>query len=222
VIILNRQKEARCVILSGGIMEDYDFHKGIVENAEMVICADGGGRYAQRLGIIPNLVLGDLDTITQVEIEDLKSKGVEFVKYPKEKDYTDTHIALLKALELGYKRIDMLACLGGRFDHALANVMLLALPEARELDIRIIDPFQEIFLIKAEMNIMGKKGETISLLPLSNIVSGISSSGLSYTVPGGTFRMGIPNGVSNVFSEDKAKITVEKGLLLGIRVKKEH
>lgn len=213
-------KKVKCVIISGGLMEDDHYHRKLIKGAEKVICADGGGRHAARLGVTPDFIVGDLDTLLSEEINEWKKAGVEFIKYPKAKDYTDTHLALLKALELGYKQIEMVACLGGRFDHSLANVMLLALPAVRMVDLRILDPIQEIFLVKPGMKLIGNKGETISLLPLSEEVTGIVTSGLLYEVPAGKFTMGVSNGISNVFSAEEIKIILEKGLLLGIRIRK--
>lgn len=209
----------KCVIIAGGDFENEDFHRQILRDAQMVICADGGVRHAKRLGIYPHLVLGDFDTLDEEEIMELKSRGIVLHKFPREKDYTDTHLCLLKALELGYQQIIMLGCLGGRFDHALANVMLLALPQVQQVDVRIIDPHQEIFLVKPETRLMGQKGDTLSLFPLTEEVSGISTEGLAYQVPGGKFVLGAGNGISNVFSEPEVKIAYEQGLLLGIRVR---
>jgi thiamine pyrophosphokinase len=146
---------------------------------------------------------------------------VKFIQYPQKKDYTDTYLALQKALELGYKRIEMLACLGGRLDHTLSNVMLLTLPQVRNLDIRILEPTQELFLVKSKMKIAGQKGDVVSLLPLSPEVTGITTTGLYYQVPQGIFTLGISNGVSNIFTENIVEISLEKGQLLAIHIKKE-
>lgn len=213
--------QPKCVIISGGQLADEAYHQQLLIEAELVICADHGARHALRLGITPHLVVGDLDSLAEEEIKELENRGVEFIKYPQKKDYTDTYLALQKALEFGYQRIELVACLGGRFDHALSNVMLLTLPQVREIDIRVVEPLQEIFLIKPGMKLWGQKGEVISLLPLSEEVTGITTSGLYYQVPGGKFTMGISNGVSNVFSDEVAVISLEKGLLLGIHIKKE-
>ncbi|MGI6144250.1 MAG: thiamine diphosphokinase [Clostridia bacterium] len=214
--------EAKCIIISGGLWEDDEYHRQVLQEAEMIICADSGAGYALRLGIIPNIVIGDLDSLAKNELAELQKQGVvEFIQYPQEKDYTDTHLALQKALELGYQRIEMLACLGGRFDHALSNVMLLTIPQVRDLDIRILEPTQELFLVKPKMKIAGKKGDVISLLPLSPEVTGITSTGLYYQVPQGMLTMGVSLGVSNVFTEDVIELSFEKGLLLAIHIKKE-
>lgn len=210
----------KCVIIAGGELADENFHRQLLQDAEMVICADGGVGHAKRLGITPHLVMGDLDSLQEEEIKELQSREINLCKFPREKDYTDTHLCLLKALDLGYQQIIMVGCLGGRFDHALANVMLLALPQAQQVDVRIIDPWQEIFLVKPEMSLTGQKGETLSLFPLTEEVTGISTSGLTYQVPGGQFVLGAGNGMSNVFCEQEVKIAYTQGLLLGIRVKK--
>ena len=212
----------KCIIISGGLWEDDEYHRQVLQEAEMIICADSGAGYALRWGILPNIVIGDLDSLEKNDLQELKKQEVvEFIQYPQKKDYTDTYLALQKALELGYKRIEMLACLGGRFDHALSNVMLLTIPQVRDIDIRILEPTQELFLVKPKMKIAGQKGDTISLLPLSLEVTGITTTGLSYQVPQGTFTMGISNGVSNVFTKNLVEISIEKGILLAIHIKKE-
>jgi thiamine pyrophosphokinase len=220
--VLKELNMPKCVIVSGGLLEDDVYHRQILQEAEMVICADSGARHALRLGITPNFVVGDLDSLAEAERKELKMRGVKFIKYPCEKDYADTFYALLKALELGYHQIVLVACLGERFDHALSNIMLLALPQVRNLDVRILEPYQEIFLVKPKMKIIGQKGETISLLPLSDEVTGITTSGLYYQVPEGKFTMGFPLGVSNVFIDEVVDLSLEKGLLLAIHVKKEE
>lgn len=207
----------RCAILAGGILEDKTFNRQVLSQIDFLICADGGARHAKDLGVKPQLIVGDLDTLSSQEVEDFRSKGVSIDQYPCEKDFTDTHIALLKALELGYRDITLLACLGGRCDHTIANIMLLALPETLHARVKIVDEHQEIFVIRDRKELNGKKGEIISLLPLSTEVTGITTKGLKYEVPGGTFQIGIPIGISNCFTQEKVVINVKEGLLLVIR-----
>ncbi len=212
-------EKKKCLIITGGDLNVDESIIDSVENADYIIAVDGGARYAAKLGMVPHLAIGDFDTLTLQEVGELERKGVVIERHPSNKDYTDTHLAVLKALEMGYRDILLVAALGSRFDHTLANVMLLVLPEAKEARIRIIDSIQEISLIRAKEKLNGKKGDIISLLPLSEKVRGISTSGLSYQVPEGQFVMGISNGVSNVFCEDEAEITIEEGFLLAIRIK---
>lgn len=214
-------KDRRCIIISGGELEADPFYYRVLAEANFVICADGGARNAKKLGIVPQIVLGDFDTLTSLELAELERSGARIIRYPRDKDYTDTHLALLKALEMAFSDIVILGALGGRFDHTLANVMLLALPQAGEAQIRIMDPRQELFLVKKEASLKGIKGETISLLPMSSQVCGIKTRGLGYEVPGGILSMGIPIGVSNYFQEEKAVIEIAQGLLLVVRVRED-
>lgn len=213
--------EKKCVIIAGGALNDLEFHKEIAVQADFLICADGGARHAKRMGLLPDLVIGDFDTLTERELEELCLAGVQLERYPREKDFTDTHLALLKALEMGYTQVDLLGCLGGRFDHAYANVMLLALPQGRNANMRILDETQEIILVTRTMVLEGERGNQVSLLPLSQVVTGIRTEGLLYQVPGGTFTMGVPNGISNVFAERRVSIEIGEGFLLVIRLREE-
>lgn len=210
----------KCIVIAGGSLQPSAFYQEAVKAADYVICADGGARHAKMLGIKPDLVVGDFDTLTERELAELKEQGVELLQYPSRKDCTDTEIALLKALELGYIQIDIIGALGGRLDHTLANVMILALPQARRARVRLVDEYQEVFLTDKKINLCGQKGETISLLPLSEVVSGITTKGLEYALSKGVFKMGNSVGISNVFCEDKAEVEIEKGLLLVLRIRK--
>lgn len=209
-------KARKCLIISGGDLTDPACYSDVVANVEFIIAADGGARHALTLGLLPQLVLGDFDTLTKQELDDLKEQGVELEQFPTTKDFTDTQLALLKAVQLGYTDITIIAALGGRLDHTLANIMLLALPEAKQVSLRILDEKQEIILIRDEAVLEGEPGMTVSLLPLSEKVAGITTSGLAYQVPENTFIMGIPNGISNIMTDKQARIQVKTGLLLAI------
>ncbi|PKM86825.1 MAG: thiamine diphosphokinase [Firmicutes bacterium HGW-Firmicutes-12] len=210
-----------CLIISGGYFQSAAYYKELAKKADYVICADGGARYTAALDIIPDLVVGDFDSLTVQELDQLISNGVKTVRYPTEKDFTDTHIALLEALERGYLEVDIIAALGGRLDHTIANIMLLALPTGQEARIRILDENQELFLVRHRVVLQGRIGETISLFPLSEYVKGINTKGLKYPLQLGTFKLGVPIGISNEFLEDTAEIELEEGLLLVIKNKKQ-
>jgi len=209
-------KNGICLIIAGGELHQPEFYQKRLTGVEYVIAADGGARHAKDLGLIPNLVLGDFDTLTPQELKDWEEQGVITGRFPDEKDFTETHLAVLRAVELGYTDLVIIAALGGRLDHALANIMLLALPQTKEHNLLILDEHQEIRLIRDQLIIEGEPGQTISLLPLSDKVSGIMTQGLQFQVPQNTFLMGIPNGISNVMTARQATIKIEAGLLLAI------
>jgi thiamine pyrophosphokinase len=211
----------RCLIISGGVFQPLPYYQELAKKADFIICADGGARYTALLDIIPDLVVGDFDTLTLQELDGLIRNGVKTISYSSEKDFTDTHIALLEALERGYSKIDIIAALGGRVDHTIANIMLLALPSAQEAQIRILDEKQELFLVRHSIVLQGRIGETISLFPLSDCVEGINTKGLKYPLLQGTLKLGIPIGISNEFQMETAEIEFNEGLLLVIKNKKQ-
>lgn len=210
----------RCLIISGGCFKPSLDYMELTAAAEFIICADGGFRHAKALGVMPNIVIGDFDSLKEQEINELEQAGVMMIRYSREKDYTDTHIALLEAVKRGFTEIDIIAALGGRLDHTLANLMLLGLPDAQNANIRIIDENEEVFVIRKTKLLYGYTGQTVSLFPLTECVKGINTKGLKYPLRQGELKMGIPIGVSNEFLEDIAEIEIAEGLLLAIKNKK--
>ena len=210
----------KCLLISGGPLVISRFFQNEAEKADFIICADGGARHARAIGIKPNILIGDFDTLTPEELEKMVALGAQIIKYPADKDFSDTHLALLKALEMGFTEIDIHAATGGRIDHTIANLMLLALPEGEGASIRIVDEEQTIFrLRKKEVLFADRIGETISLFPLSDCVTGINTKGLRYELQNGTLKIGMPIGVSNSFADAKASVEYEKGCLLAVRLR---
>lgn len=210
----------RCLIIAGGCLKPSPEYHKLTAAAEFIICADGGFKHAKALGVTPNIVAGDFDSLNKQEINELEKAGIMMIRYPQEKDYTDTHIALLEAINRGFAEITIIAALGGRLDHTFANLMLLGLPEIKNANITIVDENEEIFLIRESKLLYGYAGQTISLFPLTQYVRGINTKGLKYPLRQGELIMGIPIGVSNEFVEDIAEIEIAEGLLLAIKNKK--
>lgn len=204
-------------IITNGSISNYDFYKEIVKAYDLIICADGGLAHAHKIGVLPDVILGDFDSAPSKMVEDYRSKGCKIITYPAIKNETDTEIALAYALDEGPESIDILAGIGSRFDHSLANVHLLKKGLERSLPCRIITENNEIMIIDQDAQIEGKRGEGVSLLPLTQSVKGVFSAGLAYPIEDGVFEMGAPYGVSNYISEDKAHIKIESGLLLVIK-----
>lgn len=110
----------------------------------------------------------------------------------------------------------ILGALGDRLDHTLANVLLLALPELRPVKAKILDGRQELFLIRDGALIEGQVGDTLSLLPLTEEVTGIYTEGLEYPLENGTLYLGPARGVSNTLTAPQARVRVGQGLLLAV------
>ena len=207
------------IIICNGSIIDYSYYKKYFRNAPFIICADGGARHLKMLGVKPDILLGDFDSISNEDLDYYKSLGVELLKYPPEKDMTDTDIAVSTAVDLGYKDIIIIGGMGTRFDHSLANVFLLK--GMLDIGIRgcVINEYNEIYLIDDKIKIDSEIGFKLSLIPISETVEGITSTGLYYQLNEDTIKMGESRGVSNEFAADTSEISIKSGLLLVIKSK---
>ena len=178
----------------------------------LVICADGGALHARALGFAPHAIIGDLDSLTQEQVARFRAERAEIIQHPREKDETDLELALRYCQRIGAKSIHILGALGGRFDQTMANILLLALPEIRDIDISLADGDQIIRLLQpGEHRVSGAPGDTISLLPLSAAANGITTRGLKYPLRKETLRLGPARGISNVMLEASAAIEFARG-----------
>ena len=206
----------KAIIIANGQIRDDDFSRSLVAPMGLVICADGGASNALALGLQPQVVIGDLDSLDSNLQAQLEASGCQVLAHPAHKDETDLELALYYAIEHGVDEILILGALGGRIDQTLANVLLLALPELRSVKVKIIDGRQEVFLIRDEALIEGQVGDTLSLLPLTEEVTGIYTEGLEYPLENGTLYLGPALGVSNTLTAPQARVRMGQGLLLAV------
>jgi thiamine pyrophosphokinase len=181
---------------------------------DFIIAADGGARHCLALGLVPSVVIGDLDSLTPADLESLKALGAKILQFPVRKDFTDLELALQYARTSGADEILILGALGARWDQTLANI---ALPAAfPELDIRLADGDQEFFYLRTgeTLTISGRPGDTLSLIPLGGDAQGITTDRLEYPLNGENLPLGSTRGVSNVLLAEQAQITLREGCLL--------
>ncbi|KKM10284.1 hypothetical protein SY88_14595 [Clostridiales bacterium PH28_bin88] len=206
----------RFVIIAGGKMVDYQWHAKVLQPGDYIICADGGANHAVKLGVVPHLVIGDMDSIDPRVEDSLRSKGCEFRAFPREKDKTDTQLALEEAVLRGAGEILLLGALGDRLDHTLANILLLIPWSSRGIRVRLVDENHEAQVVTgpASFAVMGETGDTVSLLPLTPTVKGIDLEGFYYPLSKATLRMGETTGISNELVAPTGRIKLETGTLL--------
>lgn len=180
-----------------------------------VIAVDGGARQARYYGRHISTVIGDLDSLDDEEIAQLKAQSADIRRFPPEKDETDLELALLHAAQNNVNRIRVFSALGGRLDQTLSNIYLLALPQLHNLDVRLMAGKQQAWLIyPGETTIYGEKGDTISLIPIADEAHGIRTTNLYYPLRDETLRFGPARGVSNVMQTETANVYFTKGVLL--------
>lgn len=207
----------KAVIVCNGTISDYEHMKKYFEGAGLVICADGGARHLRRFGLIPDILLGDFDSISETDLRFFKDKGVEIASYPAKKDMTDTEIAVELALGKDCSTLTILGGVGTRLDHSLSNVLLLKKMLACGVNGLIADEYNEIVLIRDSIRLERENNARVTLLPLSQKVCGVTTKGLYFPLENATLEMGSTWGVSNEFSAEAAEVTVKEGLLLVIK-----
>ena len=189
---------------------------------DRVIAADLGAQHAHAWGWPIHLLVGDLDSLSADEAALVAARGVPVITAPAAKDETDLELALAHALARGASEIIICAAQGGRSDHMLANVLLLARPELADLAVSLVDGRESIRLLRsggsapAHLEMLGAKGDLLSLLPLGCDAVGVTTDGLQYSLRDETLFLGQARGVSNLFTSARANITLRRGLLLVI------
>ena len=215
----------RAVIVTGGPVGDDAFVRGQCAAADLLIAADAGALVLERLGIVPDLAVGDFDTAGPALVARLAAGGIPTETHPVAKDYTDTHLAIVIAIARGATAIVVLGALGGpRYDHMLATALSLAAPAFAGVRIFLVDPLHRMLVLRPGESIAlhGTPGEYVSLLALTEEVTGVSGDGLLYPLPA-IFRLGDNIGVSNELIAPTATISVSgSGILLVIQTQQRQ
>jgi thiamine pyrophosphokinase len=213
----------RTIIIANGELRNRAAARAAIGPGDRLVAANGGLHHFQALGLIPHVLIGDLDSLAPDDVITLVSAGTHIVKHPARKDQTDLELALEWAIQHESKDILVLGALGGRWDQTLANLLLPALPALSPARIRLIDGHQEISLLRApgSLTLAGTPGDIISLIPIGGDVRGVTTQGLDYGLSSGRLPFGSTLGISNVLTRTKATIAAEEGLLICVRVARE-
>ena len=201
------------LIVLGGDAPGAALLESCARQADMTIAADRGLEAFESAGLIPDLLLGDMDSVAEATLARMLG-STQIERLPCEKDDTDGVHALDVAIARGADRITILGALGGRMDHAMANLMLLVRAHRSGAMAEILDEQVRIARVCGEAVLHGAKGDTVSLLPAGE-VTGVTLEGFYYHASEPlSFDFSYPLGVSNVVTDDCARVTAESGDLL--------
>ena len=203
----------RAIIFANGLLADPAAARAAIRPADQLIAADGGLHHLQALGLRPHVLIGDFDSIGPDEARQMEAGGVRVTRFSPRKDQTDLELAVQLATREGASDILIFGALGARWDHTLANLLLLAHPEFRAVRLRLVDGAQQIYLIQGRAVIEGHPGDTVSLIALTGDARGVTTDGLEYPLTRGRLAFGSTLGVSNVLLGATASVRVEEGLL---------
>ncbi len=203
------------VLFANGVIENTERAREAAESADLVVAADGGALHCLRLGVKPELVIGDLDSLDDGSQQTLEGGGTEFIVHPPNKDQTDLELALLAAVARDADKITVLGAMGGRLDMTVANVLLLALPELSEARVELWHGDQTAWLIRPPGGTLrGETGDMVSLIPLVGDAQGVTTQGLRFVLEDQTLEFGPARGVSNEIVGPSSRIELHAGALL--------
>ncbi len=182
----------------------------------IVVAADGGLSLAPRLGLAPDVVVGDMDSVAAGDLERAGRAGARIERYPTDKDATDLELAIDAAREAGATDITIVGGTGGRLDHLLANAMLLAADRYEDVTLRWLTTTDEIVPCRPgpPVRIQGRPGDLVSLIPVAGAALGITTSGLRWQLQGDDLVPGSTRGVSNELTATEATVALDDGVLL--------
>jgi len=205
----------RIILFANGDLPHPDHARALLRPDDFILCADGGAQHALAMGLTPDLVIGDLDSVDAETVSSLRDAGAEIRQFPRDKDFTDLELALLAARDLRPDAVILLGALGGRLDQMLANILLLVQPAFQYLNITLVSGPERAWVVRDEIVVRGEPGDTVSVLPLTPAVTGLSyDTGLRWRLQDEILPLGSSRGVSNELTAPTARITLRSGVIL--------
>lgn len=204
----------KAVIVCNGSIVDYEVIKKYIRETDNIISVDGGAGHLKRMGVAPHILIGDFDSAKSEDLQYFVNLGIEVSQFPIEKDMTDSELAIEKALEIGANELLFIGALGSRADHSIANIFLLKKLLDKGIRASLVNEHNEIHMFNSTFSLPRKHGYKISLIPISEKVTGVSTKGLKYVLKDATMTLGTSWGVSNEFEEEMATVTIGEGIML--------
>ena len=194
--------------------------QALISAGDWIVAVDGGYTHLKAAGIKPELVIGDLDSLSEADLEEILQAKIPLQRFPTDKNETDLELAVNAALDRGVKAIRFVGAFGGRMDQTLGNLTLLLRPDLAELDVRLEDGETEAWLVRAEGVVVGQPGDIVSLLPVNSPATGITTTGLHYPLRAESLSNVHTRGISNFMEASAARIEVRDGILLCVHIRK--
>ncbi len=205
------------LIVTGGSV-DIEFLRSTIECEpfDRIIAVDHGAEALDALEMLPDTIVGDLDSVAPEIIQKYCFLGAKLIKYDTQKDKTDTHLALEEALEEERSSITIIGAIGTRLDHMLANFQIMMLALEYGVSCYILNKKNKVFLINKTAVFTREHYDFVSLIPMTEVVRGVHTEGLKYPLTAYDLKQGMSIGVSNEWVDKIGRVTIKDGLLLVI------
>ncbi|MGW8194097.1 MAG: thiamine diphosphokinase, partial [Desulforhopalus sp.] len=188
----------KVVIIANGEIQQHGQLKPLLSRSDLLVAADGGANHCARLGITPDILLGDLDSIDPDILARFSTADIEIFRHPVRKDATDLELAMDLAKERGASEMHLFGVLGGRWDMSLGNIFLAASVKYQTVELSLIGPdcCMHIFHPGKVHRLTDGAGRRVSLLPINGDAHGVSLSGFSFALKNKTITAGSSLGTS--------------------------
>lgn len=208
----------RAAIFLNGSPDSPGLIQHVVRRADLVVAADGGARYALNAGVIPDLVIGDMDSLGEELVREVEKRGASLERYPLRKDKMDGHLAVLAARKRGASAVDFLCAMGGRLGALFAVPHILLAAERIGLRSTVVADWGRMFVIEAGSRaVEGDPRDSVSVFPLSGPAAGVTIEGMEYPLENATLDPGDTLGFHNELVGNEARVSVGKGALLVVQ-----
>jgi len=185
--------------------------------SDLVIAADSGLDLAEALNLDVDLVVGDMDSVSPGALHRAESRGTRIERHPAAKDETDLELAMSSAIEVGAISIHVIVGGGGRVDHAVANLMVLASPRWSDIPVSATVGESDVWVVHTRVELPLGPGDPLSILPIGGPAGGVVASGLQWPLTGETLSPWAARGVSNVVVSSPVAISLDSGVVLAFR-----
>lgn len=208
----------RAAIFLNGSPDSESLIQGVVSRADLVVAADGGARYALAAGIVPDLIVGDMDSLGEDLAQEAERRGASLQRHPARKDKMDGHLAILAAEERGATAAGLLCAAGGKPGAVFALPHILLAAERIGLRSAVVADWGRMFVVEtSSLVVEGSAGDSISIFPLSGQATGVTIQGMGYPLTNARLRSGDTLGFHNELVGSEATVRVESGALLVVQ-----
>jgi thiamine pyrophosphokinase len=207
----------RAAVFLNGAPDSPGLIRAVAKRADLVVAADGGARYALDAGVVPDLIVGDMDSLGEDLAREIESRGATLERHRVRKDKMDGHLAVLAARERGATVADLLCAVGGRSGALYAVPHILLAAERIGLRSTVVADWGRMFVIEAgSLTVEGGPQDSVSIFPLSGPATGVTLEGMGYPLQDAHLEPGDTLGFHNELIGREARVSVKEGALLVI------
>jgi thiamine pyrophosphokinase len=203
----------RYLIMTNGEYGELEWYRRQSGSFDRIICVDGAARWARALGIVPDWLVGDMDSIKPADRSFMEKAGVRVKTFPKHKDYTDTQLALTLAVEEGAGKLVVWGGTGSRLDHTWSNICSASSFLERHIETVFDSPDVTIYLLNHILRLPAAVGDTVSLIVIGDRATGVTLQGFGYPLQEAHLESQWQWAVSNVVTEHNPVVKVTSGNL---------